>query len=176
MPLRTILALVILLGAAGMGLAAGLERTTLLVTFDEAKIGPRVACDGRLELRGGGEVRLLDWCNDGKDAFDGSSYSITTGHDAATAKAAKVQAAYRSSLARGMIVELDGPAGATLLAKTRLGDFEVPLAELGAKPVVSLLEGKIQVQKIPDVTPLGGDQAEEEYPSVAVLPDGRTAA
>lgn len=155
--------------------ASGQEATTVLLTFDEAKIGPQVACDGRFQLRGGGQVALRSWCNDGKDSFDGATYSITTGHNAKTAEAAKLRAVYRSSIPRGMILEIDAPASATLLATTKLGDFEVTLDELAAKAIVPVLDGKVRLQRIPNITAHTGDQGEEEYPSVAVLPDGRVA-
>ena len=175
MLLRTILVRTVLLCAVVSMRAEAQEPITALLTFDEAKIGPRTACDGRFELRGGGELALEPWCNDGKDSFDGASYSITTGHDAKTAQAAKVRAVYRSSIARGMILKIDAPPSATLLATTRLGDFDTALAELRQKPIVAVLDGKVVLQRIPNVLALTGDQAEEEYPAVTVLPDGRVA-
>ena len=159
-----------------LGLSAlGQEPMTVLLTFDEAVIGPRVACDGSFELRGGGQVALRSWCNDGKDSLDGTTYAITTGHNAKTAEEAKQRAVYRSSISRGMVLEIDAPASATLLAKTKLGDFEVSLDTLKSQPIVSVLDDKVRLQRIPNVTALTGGQGEEEYPSLAVLPNGQVA-
>ena len=172
--IRVLACVVVLTALSSLPISAQ-ETTTVLLTFDEAEIGPRVACDGKFQLRGGGDLSLRPWCNDGKDSFDGASYSITTGHDAKTAAETKLRAVYRSSIPRGMILEIDAPASATLLGATKLGDFEVGLDELKNRPIVAVLEGKVRLQRIPNVAALTGDQGEEEYPSVAVLPDGRIA-
>lgn len=172
---RPIAVLVIALLALFNRPVSGQESTTVLLTFDEAKIGPRVVCDGQFELRGGGQLALRPWCNDGKDSFQNATYAIATGHDAKTAEATKLRAVYRSSIPRGMILEIDSPASATLVATTELGDFLVTLDELKKMPIVPVLDGKARLQRIPNVSALTGDQGEEEYPSVAVLPDGRVA-
>jgi hypothetical protein len=166
--------------AVAVGIFFGLqalaqESTTVLFTFDEAKIGPRVVCDGQFELRGGGQLAVQPWCNDGKDSLQDTTYTITTGHDAKTAEATKLRAVYRSSIPRGMILEIDSPASATLIATTELGDFEVTLDELKAKPIVSFFDDKAQLHRIPNVSALTGDQGEEEYPSITLLPDGQVA-
>ncbi len=171
---RTLVVAVVFGAILSIPLAAQ-ETTTVLLTFDEAKTGPRIVCDGRFQLRGGGQLTLRPWCNDGKDSFEEASYSITTGHDAKTAAATKLRAVYRSSIPRGMILEIEAPANATLSASTELGDFKVTLDELKRSPIVSVLDGKARLQRIPNVTALTSDQGEEEYPSATVLPDGRVA-
>lgn len=172
---RTALVLAALASISVVALAAAERQTTVLLSIDEAKVGPRVACDGQFRIRGGGSVALRPWCNDGDDAFTGAAYKVTTGHDAETGKAAKVRAVYGSSLDRGMILEIRAPAGAALVATTRLGDFEVDLDALRSGPAVAVLGGKILLRRIPNATSLTTGQGEEEYPSVAVLPDGRIA-
>lgn len=155
--------------------AAAQREMAVLLSIDEARVGPRVACDGQFQIRGGGSVVLRAWCNDGADSFEGAAYTLTTGHNAETAKAAKVRAVYGSSLNRGMILEIRAPAGAALVATTRLGDFEVALDALRSGQQIEVLGGRILLQKIPNVSQLTGEQGEEEYPSVAVLPDGQVA-
>jgi hypothetical protein len=158
-----------------VGLAAAQERTSVWLTLDESAIGPVVSCDGEFRVSGGGTIRLSPWCQDGKDAVEGTAFTITTGHDAQTAEAAKLPRVYRSALSRGLLLEIDADRQARLSATTKLGDFEVPLGRLQAEPFVSVLEGKIRLERIPNVARLTGDEAEEEYPSVAALPDGKTA-
>jgi len=154
--------------------AGGQETTTVLFTFDSAKIGAVVPCDGELSVAGG-EVTIRPWLSERQDSVQGTSFKLTSEHDAASAKAAKLARAYRPALSKGWLLEISAPPDATLRGTTKLGDFDVPLKQLRDERAASVLDGKARLQWIPNVTPLTGDQGEEEYPSVAVLPDGRTA-
>jgi len=155
--------------------AVARERMTVWLTLDAAKIGPVAACDGEFRVDGG-KVVLREWMSEGKDAVDGATYRLTTGHDSTTAAAAKLARVRGITLPKGLLLEIEAPARATLEATTKLGDFDVALEQLRSKRVVSVLNGKVRLSWIPNVTPLTGDQAEEEFPSMAVLPDGRVAA
>lgn len=155
-------------------LAAAPERLTVLVEFDPARTGPATACDGSFQVDRG-TLRLRPWLHDGQDAVDGPRFRLATAHDAASAQAAKLRTAYRSALPKGLLIEFEGPIEATLAAETALGAFTVPCRELRDLPQIQRLDGKVCLQRLPTATRLGGDQAEEEYPSIAVLPDGRTA-
>jgi hypothetical protein len=147
---------------------------TVWLTFDAAEIGPVVPCHGEFRVDGG-RVVLREWMGEGKDGVDEVTYRLTTGHDAKTAAAAKLQRVRRTTLPKGLLVEIEAPREATLHATTKLGDFDVPLGRLRRERAVSVLAGKARLQWIPNVASLTGDRAEEEFPSVAVLPDGRTA-
>ncbi len=151
------------------------QRVTVLLSFNEAKIGPKVVCDGRFQATGGGRVTISPWCNDGKDAFDGAAYRVTTGHNAKTAQAAKLRRVYRTAFSRGMLLELDVHPDARLVATTKLGDFEVGLDELSPGKTVDVLDGKVRLVRVPNVSRLTENQGEEEYPSIAVGPDGQPA-
>jgi hypothetical protein len=150
------------------------ERTTLLVTFDTEKIGPAVACDGQFRCEGG-QVVLRPWLHEDKDTVQGASYRLRTEHDAQTAQAAGLAHVRRCSLTKGLIVEVTGADLGTVECASKLGDFQIPLQQLRQHASINLLDGKVRAEWIPNVDALTGDQAEEEYPSVAVLPDGRTA-
>lgn len=154
--------------------AAAQQRLTVWLTFDAAKIGPVVSCDGRLRVSGG-KVTLREWLHDGDDSIEGASFRLTTEHDAKTARAAKLLKAYRCTLPKGLLLEVDAHSQATLSGTTECGDFTVPLEQLRREGIVSVLDGKARLQLVPNVTALTGNEAEEEYPSVAVLPDGRVA-
>lgn len=150
------------------------QRTTILVTFDTKAIGPAVACDGTFQIAGGKALTQL-WLGEGQDAAEGASFQLRTEHDATTATAAKLGHTRRCSLTKGLLVDVDGPAHGILRASTKLGEIEIPLERLRQARRLRLLDGRVQAQLVPNVTPQTGDQAEEEYPSVAVLPDGRVA-
>jgi len=159
---------------ARSGLAGAADRMTVWLTLDAAEIGPVVACDGEFRVDGG-TVALREWMGEGKDGVEGATCRLTTGHDPKTAAAAKVQRIRRTTLPKGLLLEIEAPGQATLGATTKLGDFEVPLARLRRERSVPVLDGKARLRWIPNVASLTGDQAEEEFPSVAVLPDGRIA-
>ena len=149
------------------------ERMTLWLTFDNAKVGPNLPCDGEFRVSEGGKVTLREWLHDGKESVQGAKFSMNTEHDAASAVAAKLRFARRSTLPKGLILEVEAPAPATLTATTRLGSFDVPLDQLRKNRTADVLDGKARLQLIPNVTALTGDQAEEESCSIAVMPDGQ---
>lgn len=167
----TMAALVVLTGAVAPALAQ--ERATLLLTFDSMRIGPRVSCDGSLQISAG-TLALRDWLHEEDDSITGQSYRMRTGHDAKTSEQAK-GIVRRSTIDKGLLLEIDAPPGSVISAKTALGDFSVEPARVLRERVVTLLDGKARVQWAASATALTGDQAEEEFPSVAVLPDGRSA-
>ncbi len=150
------------------------ERMTLWMTFDADKIGPAVACEGELRLSEG-KLTLSEWLLEGKESAQGAKFAFSTEHNAQTAEAANVQIARRATLPKGLFIRVEAPHGSTLSGTTSLGAFDLPLARLRKDRVAEALDGKVRLHWIPNVTPLTGDQAEEDYPSVALLPDGRTA-
>jgi len=157
----------------GHGIGLAQQQITVLVSFDATKIGPRVPCDGAFAISAG-RLTLREWLHEEGDTIDGAAYRLRTSHDAETA--AQIKGLVRSSqIDKGVLLEIDAPAAAVLSAKTKLGDFSVELARLRREPAVAVLDDKARLQLAADVTPLTGDQAEEEYPSLAVLPDGRAA-
>ncbi|MHC4401437.1 MAG: TolB family protein, partial [Planctomycetota bacterium] len=157
------------------GLAAAEDRLTVWATFDTARIGPVVACQGELSAGGGAKVGLSPWMHNGKDDAAGAKFQLTTEHDAATAAAAKLLRVRRTTLPKGLLLEIDRPGQSTLTATTTLGDFDVSFGELRSQGDLTVLDGKIRLRVIPNVRALTGSHAEEEYASAAVLPDGRIA-
>ena len=155
------------------GLAAE-DRLTVWLTLDAAKIGPVVSCDGEFQLSGGGRIDLRKWMTEEKDRVEGAGFQLTTGHNRESAAAANVLRVRRSTLPKGLLLEIDARSQ-SLIAKTKLGDFEVSLDRLRNQRDVTVLDGKIRLQVIPNVDQLTGDKAEEEFPSMALMPDGRTA-
>ena len=175
MPAKTIPTIWTAVLLLAVNIAAAQQQTTVWLTLDEARIGPVVSCDGEIRVSAGGTLTLQPWCHDGKDSIAGAKFQLTTTHSAQTAEAAKLPRVYRSGLERGIIAQITAPAGAVLSASSKLGDFEIALDKLRSQRQVTVLDGKVRLQWIPNVAPLSGNQGEEEYPSVAVLPDGKTA-
>jgi hypothetical protein len=152
---------------------AAAEPLTAWLTLDD-KIGPGRPCEGELSVDGD-KLVIKPWMDERKDSVDGGRFQIATEQNAKTADAAKLGTAYRTTLPKGLLLEIDGHAEARLRGKTNLGDLDIPLDRLRQNDAVTVLDGKVRLQRLPNVTRLTGDQAEEEYPSIAMLPDGRTA-
>ncbi|NUQ66091.1 MAG: hypothetical protein HUU20_26820 [Pirellulales bacterium] len=150
------------------------EPMTVWLTLDDEKIGPALLCEGELSVDGG-KLALREWMQEGEDAVNAAGFRITTEHDAKTAEAARLKKAYRTTLPKGILLEIDSHAQTTLRGKTNLGEFEIALDRLRREEAVTMLDDKLRLQRAPAVKRHTGDKAEEEYPSIAVLPDGRTA-
>ncbi len=170
---ETLLSLAILAGLM-VNSATAAQRTTLWITLDTERIGPAVACDGEFRIAGG-KVVVSPWLEEAGDSVDGSAFKLCSEHDADSAKAARLQVVRRCTLPKGLLVEVIGPSQGTLTADTKLGTLEIDLAQIRQRRSMDLLGGKLHVQCIPNSTRFTGDQAEEEYPSLAVMPDGRPA-
>jgi hypothetical protein len=149
------------------------EPLTVWLTLED-KIGPGRLCEGELSVDGG-KLEIRPWMDERKDSVDGPRFRLTTEHNAKTAEVAKLRTAYRTTLPKGLLVEIEGHAEARLRGKTNLGDFDIPFDRLRQTAAVTVLDGGATLQCLPSVTRLTGDQAEEEYPSIAKLPDGRIA-
>lgn len=169
LPRFLLLAICCLTGAA----SATAEPMTVWLTLDEA-IGPATVCEGELQV-GDGALLVQPWMHEGDDHAEAARFRISAEHNAQTAQAAKLKKSYRSTLPKGLLLNVDSHAQARLRGQTNLGQFEVPLDRLRAERSIAVLDGKLLLEWIPNVTRLTGDQGEEEYPSIAVLPDGRTA-
>ncbi len=166
------LAAALLAGLPAPSMAAG-ERTTLLLTLDSEAIGPAVVCTGEIRMAGA-EVTARPWLGTGADSATGGVFRVSTEHDAETAKTIK-GAVRRCTLPKGIRVDIAGPARGVLKGTTSLGDFDLDLGAVREGREEALLGGRLVARRIAATERLTGDSGEEEYASVAVLPDGRAA-
>lgn len=96
-------------------------------------------------------------------------------HDGASGKAAGLKTFYRASLPKGLIAEIEGDVAPDLRIETGFGNETVGLANLAGGRTMGILGGRLKLGLLPDARVVTGDDASEEFPSVAVLPDGETA-
>jgi hypothetical protein len=172
------------------------ETITLWLTLDEKKIGPAVAWDGSARVSDGGKIVVREWLFDEGDQLTGAAWQASTQHDAVTAgraaargkaapvseygvpkeRFAKGRPSRRSTLGKGLLLDVDAPLAATLTLATKLGDIQCALADIASRRDMSFLDGRARLRRLPEVQLLTrGGEAEEEFPSIAVLPDGRAA-
>lgn len=150
------------------------ERSVIHATFDEAVVGAGVKVEGSIAVRGASAV-LLPWLHDRGDGIEGNRFAIQMEHDAASGKAAGLKTIYRASLPKGVIVEVEGGAGAVL--RIELGELgeDVAVAGVVAGRSMAVLGGRMHLTRLPEARVVTGDSGSEEFPSVAVLPDGEEA-
>jgi hypothetical protein len=172
------------------------ENLTLWLTLNEKTIGPAVAWDGSARVSDGGKVVVREWLFEDTDKLDGAAWRASTQHDAATAEKAAARGKgapvseygvpkerfargrppRRSTLGKGLLLDVSAPLSATLTLSTKLGDINVTLGDMAKRRDMNFLDSRLRLRCLPDVQSLtGGGEAEEEFPSIAVLPDGRTA-
>jgi hypothetical protein len=166
-------ALAVVVAAIAVVAAAGAERTSLLLTLDSSAIGPAVMVTGELRMAGA-QVSATPWLGTGADTATGGVFRISTEHDVETAKTVK-GLVRRCTLPKGVRVDVAGPAQGVLKGTTSLGDFDLDLDALREGREENLLGGKLTARRFAATERLTGDMGEEEYASVAVLPDGRAA-
>jgi hypothetical protein len=85
---------------------------------------------------------------------------------------------YGSSPTRpaGLWLQLKAPADATLAINTVKGDFKIPLAKIPARGPMLVLENRVSLERAATVLPVAQSAAQEDYPSLAVVPGGRLYA
>ncbi|MCC6353084.1 MAG: hypothetical protein IT577_04315 [Verrucomicrobiae bacterium] len=144
------------------------------VQFDGEKIGAGSMAEGSVDVRGG-SFALMPWLLDRGDVIDGGKFRIQMEHDAASGKAAGLKTVYRASLPKGLLAEVEGSEGAELRIETGWGSEAVGLAKLAGARAMDVLGGRVRLALLPGAQQVTGDVASEEFPSVAVLPDGGMA-
>ncbi|MBI5396080.1 MAG: hypothetical protein HZA91_12355 [Verrucomicrobia bacterium] len=172
------------------------ENISLWLTLDEKTIGPAVAWDGSARVSDGGKVAVREWLFDESDSIKDATWQASTQHDKDTAEQAAARGKRapvseygvpkerfaqgrpprRSTLGKGLLLDVSGPPSGTLNITTKLGDINITLADIAKRRDMNFLDGRMRLRCLPDVQSLtSGREAEEEFPSIAVLPDGRAA-
>ncbi|MDR3635277.1 MAG: hypothetical protein P4L84_15845 [Isosphaeraceae bacterium] len=91
---------------------------------------------------------------------------------AALAKAAGAGGANQSVAPNGVIVTLKAPEEANLTVETDRGKFTVALADLAGGAARTLLDGRVEVQRVPPHVTLFDGPDQEDFPSAAADRDG----
>lgn len=150
------------------------ENLTCWLTPDENLIGAAISWDGSVSVSDGGSVAVREWLFEEGDKIDGSAWNATTQQSKDTVKPGRF--IRRSTLGKGLLLDVSAPPSAMLACSTQLGNFTVALADISKQRDLALLDGRFRLRLLPAVECVTrGGEAEEEYPSIAGLPDGRTA-
>ncbi len=81
---------------------------------------------------------------------------------------------YGSSATRpvGVWLQLRAPADATVSVNTVKGSFQILLEKIPPRAPVAVLDGRVSIERAVATLPVSQTTAQEDYPSIAVAPDG----
>jgi len=75
----------------------------------------------------------------------------------------------------GVVISMTGVTDASrLTVRTKQGEFSVALGELAYGQIENRLDGAVEVERSAAAAPLTSQRTDEDYPAVAVSPDGTT--
>ena len=115
-----------------------------------------------------GEIRRIDpWRFRPADAIVGTSGWKTASHVLATPPTGPLRMS-----PTGVVLTLAAPRGATLDVETEQGKFSVPLKDLVPGRPVTLLDGRVAVDRVAPAVQLTQGDDENDFPAAAVGPDG----
>lgn len=149
------------------------ERQLVQLQLDRASIPAGTEVQGSIAIDSG-SLTLAPWLLDRGDEIDGGKFFIRLEDDGASGRARGLKTIYRSSLEKGLLLELQAPRGAMLSLETGFGKESVPLARFAPGTNVAMFGGKIRAAALPAANRLTGADGSEEYPSIAVSPDGES--
>ncbi len=144
------------------------------LTLDSGKIGSGVSITGSVRCEPAGAVTLQPWLHDQADAVAGRSFTLVSELTKEAAAEAKKGRAYQPALPKGLLVSADVAPGASLHIETSIGSVALRLADLAEQRMVHACDGRLRLCLLPSARRLTGADGEQEYPSVALLPDGGT--
>lgn len=141
--------------------------------------------DGTVEVSPGKVTHLSGWHFARGDEINGTAGWTASTHPVAqqargnNQKKAAGAAAKRSPQAKqpmsdnGVVISMSGVTDdSRVTIKTAQGVFDVVLGDLQYGRIVEQLDGAVEVERTAAAEPLTTDRSDEDYPSVAVAPDG----
>ncbi len=122
--------------------------------------------DGSARGSDGGKVAVREWLFDESDAIKDATWQASTQHDKTTAEKAvargkaapvseygvpkerfaKGRPSRRSTLGKGLLLDVSGPRSATPSLLTKLGDFSVTPADIAKRRDMNFLDGRMRLR------------------------------
>ena len=169
----------LLLLAALLPAAAQAEPYSLLVTFGHGGTfghdGVRRDWDGEVSIDGGQISSLSPWkMFDGDRILGPASWRYRSGRERRHIKSGmqKLPEPPGEPAPGGVFVHGEGSGATRLSFRTLGGDFELRLDQLAWGEPLRALAGAVEIQRLPGATKLSERRRENDFPSVAVAPDG----
>lgn len=152
--------------------AAQGERWLIQMEIEASRFGPGSEVGGAISVDAG-SLRIMPWLLDKSDKIDGQHFSIYTDDDQTTGKTKRLRAIYRASLPKGLLLEVDAARSAALALETPFGREAVPISGMSPGQTKQILDGRFRVRLLPSAVILTANESSDEYPSVAITPEGQ---
>ena len=107
------------------------------------------------------------------EEFDESSWRCASQWDGRLQMEPADQAEFSLTRWKGIVVELDGGGDALVSINTEQGGAEFRPSEVRFQEPRELLDGRLRVERVPPSRRLSESLADDDYPAIAVGPDGR---
>ena len=131
-----------------------------------------VRWDGSLAVRGAQVAALEPWRFDAGDSISGSGWKLST-HPAQLFLGGIFYGPGKTIVPNGMVAQLsDARPDATVDVTTTQGSFSFQLSQIPYGKSIALLDGRVQVDRVPPVTRITDTPEEQDYPSAALDKSG----
>lgn len=147
----------------------GVANTAVLLSFDAAKIGPSVACNGRVSVDGGAFVKLTPVLFEPGEGVSGNQWTCQT--YGALQKPGGRGRVLTISRMKSVLVHLDAAADAVLRLETDLGDVNLRVSDLRTG-AITMLEDRVVAMIAPDPAQQTTPETQDDFPDVTVTRDG----
>lgn len=122
----------------------------------------------------GGEARIVGMHHFGHaERWDATSWNAGNQWDGTINLLPQEEAVFSPVRWKGVLVETLGPDSTTIRISTAQGDAEFRPSQVQYLAAHKLLDGRIEVERLPSSARLTGRETNDDYPSMAVGADGR---
>ena len=141
-------------------------------------------------LFGGADPAVVDWSGSlsaasgsvsivashhfaASEAFDVSTWNCGNQWDGNLQMEPRDQAAFPATRWKGVVVDVDGSEATRISIQTAQGDAAFRTDLIRYHEPLSLLDGRIRVERVPKAERMSQSLADDDYPAIAIGPDGR---
>ena len=135
----------------------------------------RAATDwsGRVSVEGG-EGRIVAMHHfSPEESFDAASWKAGNQWDGNISLLPQEQAVFPKTRWKGVLVDVDGPETARVRISTEQGEADFRAGSVRFLQPVSLLDGRIRVERVPHALEMADESTQDDYPALATGPDNR---
>ena len=108
-----------------------------------------------------------------EESYDATSWKCGNQWDGKLQMEPKDAAAFPGTRWKGVVVNVEGPGRTVVEIKTRQGNARFRPEQVRFQERLKLLDGRIRVERVPEMRPLSGEKGDDDYPALTVGPDGR---
>ena len=108
-----------------------------------------------------------------EEVFDRTTWTCGNQWDGRLQMEPADEAAFSPTRWKGVLVDVDGNDQTRVLVKTAQGNAEFRAGEVSYQKTLEFLDGQIRVERVPRSQRLSESLADDDYPAIAVGPEGR---